>query len=80
VLWAATSVYLYRSPLRLPSPIALLMVLSGAIALVGGCFGAAYLLYVALYSRLWQHALGGLCATLANFCYVWWYSEAIFHQ
>ena len=77
VLWGAFSAYMFKSTMRVPYPIELLTVLSGAIAFIGGCFGALYLI---LAARSWQRVLSGVCATAANFGYMWWYANAIFHQ
>lgn len=77
LFWAGLSVYLRSSNMRLPYAVELLMVLSGAIAFVGGCLGAVYLVSAA---RTRQTITAGVLSTLGNFAYLWWYVEAVYHR
>jgi hypothetical protein len=69
--WAGFSIYQYKYPLRVP------LVLSGAIALLGGFVGVVYLFNC---TRTWRSIALGVISTACNFGYVWWYAYEIAHQ
>ena len=77
LLWAGLSMYLGSAVTRLPHTVELLMILSGAIAFVGGCLGAIFLFSAA---RTRQNIAAGAVSTLGNFAYLWWYAGAVYHQ
>jgi hypothetical protein len=76
-LWAGVCFYLSWSHVDLTGALALLEILSGLIAVLGGCVGCIYLIAGA---RTWRAILSGAAATAANLGYIWWYANAIFHQ
>ena len=71
VLWASFSLYLFT--VVTVRTIELLMVWTGRIAFIGGCFG---LLYVLLAARTWKLILSGFGAAITGFVYAWWFLYA----
>jgi hypothetical protein len=74
VIWAGTSSLLLGGAIRVPVIIQQLTFLSGAIALIGGCCGA---LYLVIGARTRALIISGVIATLANFAYVWEFTTGI---
>jgi hypothetical protein len=75
VAWAAISQLLFQSHLRVPAPIVVAALLSGAVALIGGCLAICYL---ALGARRLRSIALGVVAAAANLGYYWYFVDAIF--